>query len=102
MLAHAEVVDSVRARSSRSANIDAVPNNGFGGHFSGGVLMRRYAFLVCILTLAANTVVGDVLSQFLLSGSQCPADVSIDANGRIATLVIDQNVAGLLLFNPDL
>jgi hypothetical protein len=46
-------------------------------------------------------VEADVLSQFVLTGSQCAADVSIDANGRIATLVIDQNRAGLLLFNPD-
>ncbi len=64
--------------------------------------MTRYVFLACILTLVSYTVAADVLSQFVLPGSQCPADVSIDANGRIATLVIDQNVAGLLLFNPDL
>ena len=61
--------------------------------------MTRYIFLACILTLVSNTVAADVLSQFVLPGSQCPADVSIDANGRIATLVIDQNASGLLLFN---
>ena len=64
--------------------------------------MTRYAFFACILTLITYTVEGDVLSQFVLPESQCPADVSIDANGRIATLVINQNDAGLLLFNPDL
>ena len=64
--------------------------------------MTRYVFLACILTLVSNTVAADVLSQFVVPGSQCPADVSIDANGRIATLVIDQNASGLLLFNSDL
>ncbi len=46
--------------------------------------MTRYVFLACILTLVSYTGAADVLSQFVLSGSQCPADVSIDPNGRIA------------------
>jgi hypothetical protein len=59
------------------------------------------AFLVCLFALVTYTVEADVLSQFVLPESQCAADVSIDSNGRMATLVIDQNKAGLLLFNPD-
>jgi hypothetical protein len=64
--------------------------------------MRRYAFLACILALVTYTVEADVLSQFVLPGRQCATAVSIDANGRIATSVIDENGAGVLLFNPDL
>ncbi|HEY7160079.1 MAG TPA: hypothetical protein VH815_02420, partial [Acidobacteriota bacterium] len=64
--------------------------------------MKRYIFLACVLTLVSYTVAADVLSQFALPGAQCATGVSIDANGRIATSVIDQNGAGVLLFNPDL
>jgi hypothetical protein len=64
--------------------------------------MIRYLFIACVLALVTYTVEADVLSQFVLPGSQCAADVSIDANGRIGALVIDQNDAGLLLFNSDL
>ncbi len=64
--------------------------------------MTRYAILACILILVSLTAVADVLSQFVLSGSQCATAVSIDANGRIATSLIDQNGAGVFLFNPDL
>jgi hypothetical protein len=64
--------------------------------------MARYAFFVCILTLVSYTVAAHVLSQFALPGSQCATGVSIDANGRIATSVNDQNATGVLLFNRDL
>ena len=64
--------------------------------------MMRYAFLAFILTLVSFTAAADVLSQFVLPGTQCATGVSIDANGRIATSLIDQNAAGVLLFNPDL
>jgi hypothetical protein len=64
--------------------------------------MTRYAFVSFILMLFSNPLVADVLSQFVLPGSQCATGVSIDGNGRIATSVIDGNAAGVLLFNPDL
>ena len=64
--------------------------------------MTRYAFLACILTLVTYTVEADVLSQFVLPGNQCATAVSINANGRIATSIFDDNAAGVLLFNPDL
>jgi hypothetical protein len=64
--------------------------------------MKRYILFACILTFSTYTAEADVLNQFVVPGSQCAADVSIDANGRIAPLVIDQNAAGVLLFNPDL
>jgi hypothetical protein len=64
--------------------------------------MTHYVILAFILTLVCYTVEADVLSQFVLPGAQCATGVSIDANGRIATSVINQNAAGVLLFNPDL
>jgi hypothetical protein len=64
--------------------------------------MTRYVFIACILTLITYTIEADVLSQFILPGEQCATAVSIDANGRMATSVINGNAAGVLLFNPDL
>ena len=49
--------------------------------------MTRYAFLACILSLVSFTTTADVLSQFVLPGTQCATGVSIDANGRIANVL---------------
>jgi hypothetical protein len=64
--------------------------------------MTRYAFLACILALVFYKVEAGVLSQFVLPGNQCGTALAINANGRIATSVIDENGAGVLIFNPDL
>jgi hypothetical protein len=69
---------------------------------NGGVLMTRYVFFACILTLVSYTEAANVLNQFVLTGSQCATAVSVNANGSFATSVIDQNGTGVLLFNPDL
>jgi hypothetical protein len=64
--------------------------------------MSRYVFFAFILTLVSHAETADVLSQFVLAGNQCATAVSMNANGRIATSVNDQNGAGVLLFNSDL